>query len=294
MSARASRTHRWDLVLEDPGLGRSGLHAGQVQGVAELPDRVPAVVAHQVHLAEARAVLVPLGEGPDGDLSLQHRPGLGARSPLDLQASPVRGEHAVDRGRGDRQELRSDLRGYLELAAALQGFHDLGHEWGQALPRGPVEYRPHEAEGGEDLRAVDPLLGRLGRSILPLGGRRQGPAGVPAGPPRQGAQLVEDPALVDLRSLLVALEHLLGDRLAFCHRKAHRTPPPAGLVGPSGGWRFEDISDEARGGPSRTFPVMQLDGLLLRVISERLLAPLNSGCRPFRLVGGRRHVFKLD
>jgi hypothetical protein len=59
------------------------------------------------------------------------------------------------------QQFVSDLAGEFELAAALQGAHDLGHERCQALAGGLVQRGPHDSERSQDLPAVRAGLGGL-------------------------------------------------------------------------------------------------------------------------------------
>jgi len=213
------------LVRHGPHLGPSRGHAGEVQGLAELPAGVASVVGDQVHLAEPGDPLVPLGEGPDGDLALEEAPGLGPRAAPDPEASALGRQQPVDRRRRDPQKLGPELRGDLQLAPPLHRLHDVAHERGQALAGWGVQRCPDPPERLQDVPSVGP--GPSGSSALRglFGRLAQGTPGVTATPPRERAQLVQDPALLGFRSSSVPLRHLLRHRLAFRHREPHRVPP---------------------------------------------------------------------
>ena len=58
------------LAIEDLPLG---LHVRHYQSVTEIPSGETTIMAHQICLYETRLPLIPIREGPDGDLSLQER-----------------------------------------------------------------------------------------------------------------------------------------------------------------------------------------------------------------------------
>src|SRR5438128_11244977 len=155
ISSMASWTQRWALF---------GRPFGSVQPVAtqvrsrvtELPERRSAVVGHEIDLTEPRAGVVPLGEGPDGNLALEDRAGLGPGASFDLQAGPFRSEGSIDSGRGPRKKLVAYLAHHIELPEAFEGLHGIGHERGEALTRGAVQGGPHELQGLDDLLTVGP------------------------------------------------------------------------------------------------------------------------------------------
>ena len=84
----------------------------------------------EIGLEEPRAGLVPLGESPDGDLSLQDAPRLRAGSSLELETPALWSENPVDRRRGHPKERLPHLGLDLELTGPLHGLDDLRQERG--------------------------------------------------------------------------------------------------------------------------------------------------------------------
>ncbi len=136
---------------------------GHGEGEAELPEGVPALVADEVDLDEARAGLVPLRPGADRDLGLEQRAGLG-----------VAATHGTARGPWRRRSRRSIVAGLIcisscrlgvaeiELAVTAQQRHEDREHRRQALagrrpgdPPAQLEGRDHP--GGVDRRARRPL-----------------------------------------------------------------------------------------------------------------------------------------
>ncbi len=220
--------------LEDPPLGlvlhRAYLrpargHIGHVQALAEVPGRVPALVAHEVDLEEPRAVLVPLGERADRDLVLEHRAGLGARSPFQLEASAGSLQPPVDGGRRHGKQQLALPWPQLELPEPLQDPHDLFHERGQALAAGAVERGPHLGKRGRQLRPVDEHPPPRLPWLRPTGRLPERAACVIAVPSRERTQLIGDPSLPLLGRPQVPHQRLLGHGLALHHGEPHRVPP---------------------------------------------------------------------
>jgi len=77
ISRSAANTQRWALFFTAPGFGPAGGDVGDVQALAEVPSRVAALVPDTVDLDIAGLVLIPVGPGPDRDLALEQRTGLG-------------------------------------------------------------------------------------------------------------------------------------------------------------------------------------------------------------------------
>jgi hypothetical protein len=201
------------LVAQRADLGPAGGHVGQGQGLTELAPGLTPIVPHQIDLEEAGAGLVPLGEGADRDLAAKQRSGLGTAPAPDLQAAAVRSQQSVDRRSGDPQELVPDPRIHTQLPGALHRFDRLGHERRKAFARRGIERRPDQTQRPEHILAVG---ARAGRSPPRTGVPRcmaQGLSGVIATPPRERAELVQDLALLLLRSAPVPRDYLPGNGL---------------------------------------------------------------------------------
>lgn len=201
------------LPLSEPRPGPPALYVGHVQAQAALTRA--AAAAHQAHLAEAGAGLVPVGEGPDGHPMPQRRPRLGLAPAPQGEPAPLGGKRPVGGGGAHARELGPDLARDLQPAEPLRGHQRLGQGRGAAAgPRSSGRIR--SAHGTHPISARSPLRGLSGasrRSHRPSFSRS--PDQSPPSPPppwhaaRRGKEL--DPVLAGFflrdRSLFVLIDY---------------------------------------------------------------------------------------
>ncbi len=94
------------LVLDCHGLGPGGGDVGQVQGLTIIAHRMAAIMAHQIDLSKAGALLVPIGEGANRDLVLEQRPGPSARARSQLIFASLRAQQSINGGGANLPQLR--------------------------------------------------------------------------------------------------------------------------------------------------------------------------------------------
>lgn len=243
--------------LEHPPLGLprqrahlrpAGVHAGQVEGLAEVSIARATVVSDEVDFAEARDSLVPFGEGPDGNLSFEDRARLRPVAALYSQTLPVWAQCPVDGRSRDPKKLASDLRLELDLPVALQSLDDLSHERSQPVAGRTVQGGSHVPKGVDDVFAVRPWPWSPWWSGAVVQRLSRRPPGVTPGPAGELTQLVEQPPFLRLRALTVRRGHLLGHRSSLCHGKPHRTRSSVRPPAPGEGRLWRTYLGEARPG----------------------------------------------
>ena len=81
---------------------------------------------HQIDFHEARAGIIPVGEGADRNGLLEQRAWFGRRQAMPLFFKPGWPQAAVDRRAAHAQQLGFDFRRERQLLMAFQDSHDLG------------------------------------------------------------------------------------------------------------------------------------------------------------------------
>ena len=157
------------LVRHGPDLGPARGHAGQVQALAELPERVAPVVGHQVDLAEPGPSIVPPAKVRMGIWRFSRLPGLVPDRPRTCSRTRSGARDPIDRGSGDTEAAcpgppaRCEISPHRSRASTIWGMNGA-----RRLPAGPFKRGPDHPQRLEHFRTID----RLGRGGL--GGRCDG------------------------------------------------------------------------------------------------------------------------
>src|SRR3979409_423736 len=91
-----------------------------VQRFAIITRRVAAIMAHQIDLRKAGALLIPIGESANRDLVFEQRARPGARARTQLIFAPLRTQQPIDGGSADLQQLGAGLALTTQLVVPLQ------------------------------------------------------------------------------------------------------------------------------------------------------------------------------
>jgi hypothetical protein len=105
-----------------------------------------AVVPHQINFHQPRLRLVPLGEGPDRDLVLKQRAGLGARAAAQGKSFALTGKQPINARRTDLQQLLSSGRAECDLTIPLQDRDHLRQDRRQPLATNEIQDNPNRLE----------------------------------------------------------------------------------------------------------------------------------------------------
>ena len=186
-------------------LDPAGHHVHRAQRVEVEALAAAAAVSDQIDLAEARARVIPVGEGPDGNLLLE--PGAGVRrggAPPGVLGAGGSEQARQGRPAGLPDQLVHGGRDQ-HFAALHEAIEQFGHEGMQAMRADPPAGLPQDFRRRRDLRPVAP------RAPAPHGrGRRsrpppQQPNGGLAVHPGHGHHLVQEAVFVPPTGLLVPL-----------------------------------------------------------------------------------------
>jgi len=242
--------------VEDIGLGLifQGFHLhpcrgdiGEGEGLGVLAKACSPVVGNEVRFAEAWTCVVPVGEGPDGDMVFEQRPGTRARSTLQTRLRPGRGQEPVNGGRTDgEQQLAEAALGEGECSLAFQQGEHLTDEGDEPFATQAVGEGPELPQGCEEgFPAVLPPPATLcprsaavprdehdssGSAVkdleLSLPARAEHKGSVTARVPGQTDELIQDLASFAFGCLLEARSQFSDIRMTFLHREPHGQGPP--------------------------------------------------------------------
>src|SRR5450631_264206 len=122
----------WVLREQGKTFGPPGCHVGESQRVEGASLALSTRVGHQIGFEKTRPGVIPLLEGPDGNLAFEQvsslRGGTTARSGFVLGT-----QEALSRARAHRQQLTSALLAQMQMSLPLQGCHQRGQKGDQAF-----------------------------------------------------------------------------------------------------------------------------------------------------------------
>jgi hypothetical protein len=111
-------------------------------------------VGDEIDFAEAGARIVPLGEGADGDLVLEHAAGARDRGPAPRILGARGPQQAGERRAAGLTQPLLNLGGEGQFAAPGEALQEVGDEGLQPMGADPAAGLPQDPSRGGDLRAV--------------------------------------------------------------------------------------------------------------------------------------------
>ena len=132
-------------------------HIRQRERVQERPFESATTMRDEVSLQKSWLHVIPFGEGADRDLLLEQPAWLGGREPVRVAQRP---QQTVRRGRAERQQLLTDVRGERQVTVALECWDELGKKRDQTLSANPIGGRPRGSR--IRLRRLSPTSGGTG------------------------------------------------------------------------------------------------------------------------------------